>query len=195
MYSFKEKNSESETSPSSPSSEVRVFAGSLITEKLVKIEGLEPIVSPNGAVGFDARTLAKVAFSQDPETIIWINLPEKTNNRQNDTLQLADGRLEHDAEGTVVIVDGIDIGLSAKEYEIFNILADNYKKTVSLDQLASEVWDGYVGNRAVDVNIYNIRNKLGDLYWIVKTMHGLGYKLDDNADTKQPLPKQRDKRV
>jgi DNA-binding winged helix-turn-helix (wHTH) protein len=195
MYSFKEKNSESETSPSSPSSEVRVFAGSLITEKLVKIEGLEPIVSPNGAVGFDARTLAKVAFSQDPETIIWINLPEKTNNRQNDTLQLADGRLEHDAEGTVVIVDGIDIGLSAKEYEIFNILADNYKKTVSRDQLASEVWDGYVGNRAVDVNIYNIRNKLGDLYWIVKTMHGLGYKLDDNADTKQPLPKQRDKRV
>jgi DNA-binding response OmpR family regulator len=174
---------------------VRVFAGSLITEKLVKIEGLEPIVSPNGAVGFDARTLAKVAFSQDPETIIWINLPEKTNNRQNDTLQLADGRLEHDAEGTVVIVDGIDIGLSAKEYEIFNILADNYKKTVSRDQLASEVWDGYVGNRAVDVNIYNIRNKLGDLYWIVKTMHGLGYKLDDNADTKQPLPKQRDKRV
>ena len=174
---------------------VEVFAGSLITQKLVKIEELEPIVSPNGVVGFDARTLAKVALSQDPETIIWINMPDQKNNRQNDTLQLVDGRIEHDAEGTVVIVDGIDIGLSAKEYQIFNILAGKYKKTVSRDQLVAEVWDGYVGDRALDVNIYNIRNKLGDLYWIVKTMHGLGYKLDDKDDIKQPLLKHRHKRI
>ena len=169
-------------------SKARVYVGSIAASRMVRLEGVEPLVAEDGALGFDSQTLIKLvraAASGNPETVIWIKAPERANGQENNILRLADNRLEHDGEGTVVKVDGIDIALSSKEHEVFSVLAKNYKKTVHRDRMVAEIWEGIVGARAIDVNIYNIRGKLGDLRWVIKTMHGMGYKLDDTPDTRK----------
>lgn len=89
------------------------------------------------------------------------------------------GNLTLDADGTSAEVDGEEISLTTREFNIIYKLLSYPKKTFSRAQLMDEFWDVDTDTslRAVDVYMTKLRNKLSgcDGFKIV-TVRGLGYK-------------------
>ncbi len=89
------------------------------------------------------------------------------------------GNLTLDADGMSAEVDGEEISLTTREFNIIYKLLSYPKKTFSRAQLMDEFWDvdSDTSLRAVDVYMTKLRNKLSgcDGFKIV-TVRGLGYK-------------------
>ena len=89
------------------------------------------------------------------------------------------GNLVLDADGMSAEVDGEEISLTTREFQIIYKLLSYPKKTFSRAQLMDEFWDldSDTSLRAVDVYMTKLRNKLSgcDGFKLV-TVRGLGYK-------------------
>ena len=89
------------------------------------------------------------------------------------------GNLVMDADEMTAEIDGEEIALTAREFNILYKLLSYPKKTFSRAQLMDEFWDidSGTGLRAVDVYMTKLRAKLGacDGFKLV-TVRGLGYK-------------------
>lgn len=81
-----------------------------------------------------------------------------------------------DTAKKAIVKDGAQIELTAKEYEILELLAQNRGKILSREQISQSVWDfNYTGgSNVIDVLIKNIRKKLENSE-IIETKRGLGY--------------------
>ena len=77
-----------------------------------------------------------------------------------------------------VILDGVEIELTTKEYELLLYFIKNKGIAISREQVLSRVWDeNYFGSdRVVDDTLRRLRKKMPDLN--VKTIYGFGYRLD-----------------
>lgn len=93
--------------------------------------------------------------------------------------KLVVGNLELDADGLTATVDGLEIPVTTREFNILFKLLSYPKKTFSRAQLMDEFWgvDSDTSLRAVDVYITKLRDKFSscDGFKIV-TVRGLGYK-------------------
>ena len=93
--------------------------------------------------------------------------------------RLTVGNLELDADGMTATVDGEEISLTTREFNIIYKLLSYPKKTFSRAQLLDEFWgvDTETSLRAVDVYITKLRDKLsGCDGFHIATVRGLGYK-------------------
>ena len=88
-------------------------------------------------------------------------------------LELNESRHEVTANGQVVT-------LTLKEYELLHLLMKNPGKAFTRDMLLSSVWDtDYTGEtRTVDVHIGTLRTKLGECSKYIRTVRGVGYRLE-----------------
>ena len=89
------------------------------------------------------------------------------------------GNLTLDADGMSAEVDGEEISLTTREFNIIYKLLSYPKKTFSRAQLMDEFWDvdSDASLRAVDVYMTKLRNKLsGCNGFKIVTVRGLGYK-------------------
>ncbi len=84
------------------------------------------------------------------------------------------------AETMRVEVDGREVRFTPAEFRILEILMRNYGKPVSRMRIIEELWgiDRDTTERAVDVHIKHIRDKLGRWSRLIKTVRGVGYKLE-----------------
>ena len=100
---------------------------------------------------------------------------KKSNNDVQDY-----GGIVIDKDGRTVSVDGKDIELSLREYELLEYLIDNENVALSRDKILNNVWnyDYYGDSRTIDSHIKKIRHKLGKKGKYIKTMRGLGYKFE-----------------
>jgi DNA-binding response OmpR family regulator len=96
-------------------------------------------------------------------------------------LLLRFGRLEIDQAAREARVDGRDVGLKPREYELLVVLASNVGVALSRDTLLERIWgydfDG--DERTVDVHVRRLRMKLVEqnrLDACLHTVHGFGYK-------------------
>ena len=81
----------------------------------------------------------------------------------------------------VVKVNGRDVALTLKEYEVLKMLLENLDVVLTRDRLLNQVW-GYSfdgESRTVDVHIRTLRQKLGACGEIIETVRGVGYKIGD----------------
>lgn len=89
------------------------------------------------------------------------------------------GRLTLDAEARTAVLDGEEIPLTVREFNIIYKLLSYPKKTFTRSQLMDEFWESNTASspRTVDVYITKLRDKFSacDDFEIV-TVHGLGYK-------------------
>ena len=93
--------------------------------------------------------------------------------------KLTVGNLELDADGMTASIDGEEIPVTTREFNILYKLLSYPKKTFSRAQLMDEFWgvDADTGLRAVDVYITKLRDKFsGCDGFEIKTVRGLGYK-------------------
>ena len=85
-----------------------------------------------------------------------------------------------DQEGRTVKVDGKEVDLSLREYELLKYLLDNENIALSRDKILNNVWnyDYYGDSRTIDSHIKKIRHKLGKKGKYIQTMRGVGYKFE-----------------
>lgn len=78
----------------------------------------------------------------------------------------------------LVRVDGQDISLTFKEFELLCLLVENRGIVLSRDKILDKVWQDAMGreSRTVDVHIRTLRQKLGDAGRRIETVRGIGYK-------------------
>lgn len=90
------------------------------------------------------------------------------------------GGIEIDSDGRTVKVDGKQIELSLREYELLKYLIDNSNIALSRDKILNNVWnyDYYGDSRTIDSHIKKIRHKLGKKGKYIETMRGVGYKFE-----------------
>lgn len=89
------------------------------------------------------------------------------------------GGLVLDADELSATVDGEDIPLTVREFNLIYKLLSYPKKTFTRSQLMEEFWDGDTssGPRTVDVYITKLRSKFSACKdFEIVTVHGLGYK-------------------
>ncbi len=85
-----------------------------------------------------------------------------------------------DDEGRTVTVDGKQVELSFREYELLKYLLDNENIALSRDKILNTVWnyDYYGDSRTIDSHIKKIRHKLGKKGKHIQTIRGIGYKFE-----------------
>lgn len=91
------------------------------------------------------------------------------------------GKLTVDSARHLVSVDGENIVLTLKEFQLLTVLLEHHNTVLTRDQLLSTVWgydfDG--ASRTVDVHIRTLRQKLGAAGGYIQTIRGIGYKIGD----------------
>ena len=93
--------------------------------------------------------------------------------------KLSVGNLVLDADGMTAEVDGEEIAVATREFNILYRLLSYPKKTFTRAQLMDEFWgvDSDTSLRAVDVYITKLRDKFSECDGFeIKTVRGLGYK-------------------
>ena len=94
---------------------------------------------------------------------------------QTDLIAL--GKVQIDTNRKTVLVEGVPVAFSKKEFEILNLLASNPGQIFSREDLINELWKDapYVLDRTVDVHIARIRSKLGVCKTYLTNRSGYGY--------------------
>lgn len=102
--------------------------------------------------------------------------------RRRNEPTVGSGRVFVDRTRHVVTVDGAEVELTAKEFDLLAVLAEEPGRAVSRQELFSRVWDPvWIGTgKTLDVHIATLRKKLGDPS-LVETVRGVGYRLGEGA--------------
>ncbi len=80
-----------------------------------------------------------------------------------------------------VLLDGKDVKFSSTEFNIIIILTEHKGWVISRDKLIRRLWgnEKIVIPRTIDVHIKKIREKLGKSGNMIKTLRGVGYKIEE----------------
>ena len=98
---------------------------------------------------------------------------------EKESSQYRCGQLAVDTGRHVVTVDGREVTLTQKEFEVLCLLLKNRGQVLSREQLIESVW-GYAftgESRTVDVHVRTLRQKLGEAGAYIETVRGYGYKI------------------
>jgi len=92
---------------------------------------------------------------------------------------IANGKVVLDRERFLLLLEGQEIQLPKKEFELLELLLSKPGKVFARDQILSTVWgnDTIVGERTIDVHIRKLREKIGDDY--IRTIKGVGYTYNE----------------
>ena len=79
-----------------------------------------------------------------------------------------------------VTIDGKNIDLSMKEFELLKYMISNTNVALSREKILNSVWnyDYYGDSRTIDSHIKKLRKKLGKKGSHIQTVRGLGYKFE-----------------
>ncbi len=87
--------------------------------------------------------------------------------------------LDIDLAARRVWVEGKEIHLTPREFDLLRALAEHHGWVMTREQLLERVWGEYYGDdRVVDVHIGNLRKKLGPYGRWITTVRGVGYRFD-----------------
>jgi two-component system alkaline phosphatase synthesis response regulator PhoP len=88
------------------------------------------------------------------------------------------GGIEINREEYKIVMNGREIVLPRKEFELFYLLASKPGKVYKREEILDKVWGNevIVGGRTIDVHIRKLREKIGEEFF--KTIKGVGYKFE-----------------
>jgi two-component system alkaline phosphatase synthesis response regulator PhoP len=100
------------------------------------------------------------------------------------TAVLRAGPLSIDAGKHEVSVDGEPVRLTLTEFKLLAALVAARGRVLTRDQLMDKAMgtDVFVTDRAIDVHVTAIRKKLGTANWLVRTVRGVGYSVQESPD-------------
>lgn len=91
------------------------------------------------------------------------------------------GGIEVDKDAHMVKIDGRDIELSYKEFELLTYFMENKGIALSREKILNNVWNyDYFGDaRTIDTHVKKLRSKMGKKGEMIKTIWGMGYKFEE----------------
>ena len=97
---------------------------------------------------------------------------------------LSAGTLSLNPNNGIVISDGEEVSLTAKEYVILKILLENKNKVISRERFIQEIWgyDSDVDVRVLDSHIKNLRKALAGNAQMIKTVVRRGFRIEDRSE-------------
>lgn len=117
------------------------------------------------------------------ELISRIRAVLRRSGKVEDRMDMETAGVHVDVKKHEVTVDGREISLTLKEFELLEKLMRNQGIVLTRDQLLTEIWgydfDGET--RTVDVHIRTLRQKLGEKGEIIQTVRGVGYRVGGAA--------------
>ena len=103
----------------------------------------------------------------------------RSQNKEEDNLLEFSG-IHLDKNAHMVLIDGETIDLSYKEFELLTYFMENKGLALSREKILNNVWNyDYFGDaRTIDTHVKKLRSKMGEKGNLIKTIWGLGYKLE-----------------
>lgn len=135
-----------------------------VNDERSQIRGLE-----TGADDYISKPISPRVFLSRVNALF-----RRLNKQENKKLEL--NGLTIDPEQFIVRVNGKDLMLAKKEFELLHLLAQKPGRVFLRNEILNQVWgnDVIVGDRTIDVHIRKIRQKLG--IDCITTVKGVGYK-------------------
>lgn len=137
-----------------------------INDEGTQIRGLE-----TGADDYIAKPISPKVFLSRVNALF-----RRLNKQETKKLEL--NGLTIDPERFIVQVEGRDVILAKKEFELLHLLAMKPGRVFLRNEILNQVWGNevIVGDRTIDVHIRKIRQKLG--IDCITTVKGVGYKFE-----------------
>jgi DNA-binding response OmpR family regulator len=112
------------------------------------------------------------------EVIARIRAVSRRLGGRSEDLRLRAGPLEVDVRARRALLAGTPLELTAKEFDILAVLAEEPGAVVTRRTLLERVWETtwYGPTKTIDVHVASLRRKLGDPGWI-ETVRGVGFRL------------------
>ena len=94
--------------------------------------------------------------------------------------RLSCGGIAIDKAAHQVLIDGQPVDLSYKEFELLTYFVENKGIALSREKILNNVWNyDYFGDaRTIDTHVKKLRSKMGEKGEMIKTIWGMGYKLE-----------------
>lgn len=104
----------------------------------------------------------------------------RRTNQVSEEEVLSCGGIEIDKAAHRVLIDGKEIELSYKEFELLTYFVENKGIALSREKILNNVWNyDYFGDaRTIDTHVKKLRSKMGEKGDLIKTIWGMGYKLE-----------------
>ena len=103
--------------------------------------------------------------------------------KEDSSLDITVGKIILKENEHMVIANGEKVELTHKEFAMLKLFMQNVGMVFSRDKLMSEIWgmDYIAETRTVDMHIKTLRQKLGTAGGQIKTVIGVGYKLENEV--------------
>ncbi len=107
----------------------------------------------------------------------------RRTTKENPYDELRIGTITLKEKAHKVTADGENVELTHKEFEMLKLFLNNPNMVFTREQLMSQIWGmDYIGEtRTVDMHIKTLRQKLGNAGNQIKTVIGVGYRLENEA--------------
>lgn len=140
-------------------------------EEYDKLAGLE-----GGADDYVVKPFSPREMVARVKAVLSRTMPRE---EQEDSL-LQYGRLSINTGSHTVQIDGQEINLTPKEFDLLVYFASNKGIALSRDKILQKVWnyDYYGDDRTVDTHVKMLRSHLGSCRDYIATVWGIGYKFD-----------------
>jgi DNA-binding response OmpR family regulator len=126
----------------------------------------------------------KILFARLNSVLRRNELPPAGGGAGGDDAVLEAGPLMIDTAKHEVAVDGDPVKLTLTEFKLLAALVAARGRVLTRDQLMDKGMgtDVFVTDRAIDVHVTAIRKKLGKASWLVHTVRGVGYRLQQTPE-------------
>ena len=99
--------------------------------------------------------------------------------KEDKSSELTNGLITMDIARHMVFVNGEEVVLTYKEFEVLHKLMERPGQVFTREQLLTDIWGyDFAGEtRTVDVHIRTLRQKLGSASTVIETVRGVGYRI------------------
>ena len=137
-------------------------------------------------IGFDLGIDDYVTKPFSPkELVARIKAVTKRKEKETDVYVIEGIKLDNIAHD--VYIDGENIYLTPKEYDMLKYFIDNKNIALSREKLLSSIWgyDFYGDDRTIDTHVKTLRKHLGKYKNMIVTVRGMGYKFQYDETKKE----------